>query len=53
MRSESVTERASEKLVLSGRPGPRPGDSSVTSPHGVTAPGAALASEAEAGPLAR
>ncbi len=74
MRCECMAERASEKLVQSGRPGPwpgdscvtnpfragprrrdakgrpgpRPGDSCVTSPHGVTAPDAALASEAEA-----
>jgi len=34
MRSESVSERASEKLVQSRRPGPWPGDSSVTSPTG-------------------
>jgi len=47
MRCKCVAERASEKLVRSGRPGPWPGDSCVTTPHGVTAPGAALASEAD------
>ena len=45
MRYQSVAERTSEKLIQGRRPGPWPGDSCVTSPHGVTASDAALASE--------